>query len=595
MKKKLTAKVQQLNPTLPQYSSLFAKCVVIEPETHEMMLRKGAVYTIFDIQSEASFDTELVYKVTNDIIHNSYYQSDNISPIQSMEKAVTEARDKIVQLSSDVLRSDHQAIKINFISAVLWGNVMYLVKYGEMGCFVMREGMIKPVNMISEGNFCAFSLVVNNDDVIILCSDAFEKELPPEKLLSSSVSEQNLRPNQACLLLKILVDTSFTEDEVVDFGMEKAISKNKSRAIVEKVTSFFTNLFSGIFKSKVVEKVTNISLPKIVRTPRMRSFKFKLWMLTPLVLILLGTAFFYISKLPKLSPKTVNSTKKVEPPSTPQTTQSIQSTQPQGISLAEQQKNDLTYKVSRTNPQVFYDLKITDTNAEATEITADATQTVATDKISGKIYISDNKTPKFTVQPKTFPGIHSCVNYDGKLSFVDSTDYKLYNIVGSTVSSEQKISADQAFPYSGFTYVISGNTLNKYAAGSTAPTLWEQNDSFKNAKSLAVAYNVYVLTSDNRLLSFSAGKQTDFTVKGLENGLANGIKVVADLDFNYIYVADKGNKSVVVLDDKGNLLKQYKTEKDETWSDLRDIAVSPDEKTLYVLAGSKIFLIDLSK
>jgi hypothetical protein len=67
MKKKLTAKVQQLNPNLPQYNGAFSKCVVIEPDTKEVLLKKGAVYAIFEIQSEASFDTELITKVTNDV------------------------------------------------------------------------------------------------------------------------------------------------------------------------------------------------------------------------------------------------------------------------------------------------------------------------------------------------------------------------------------------------------------------------------------------------------------------------------------------------------------------------------------------------
>jgi hypothetical protein len=448
--------------------------------------------------------------------------------------------------------------------------------------------------MVSEGNFCAFSLVVNDDDVVILCSEAFEKDLPPEKLLSSSVTEQTLKPNQTCLLLKMGIDTSFSEDEVVDFGMEKAISKNKARATAEKVSSVFTGFFAKIFKSKVVEKVTNISLPKVPRTPRIKVFKFKLWMLTPLILAVLATAFYYISKLPKLSsPKPTTVVKQVEQSNTPQTSQSTQ-TQAQESLQAEQQKNDLTYKVSRVNPQVFYDLKITDPNAQPSELTAFTNQIVVTDKTTGKIYVSDLSSPNFSVQAKIYPGIHSVVNSDGKLSFLDNLDYKLYNLGGSTVSGEQKITADLAFPYSSSIYTISGSALNKYAGGSSSPTLWGQNAAFSGAKSLAVAFNVYVLTADNKLESFSAGKQTDFVVTGLENGFVDGIKVVADLDFNNIYLADRGNKSIVVLDSKGNLIKQFKAAKEDTWNDLKGIAVSPDEKTLYILSGSKIYIIQLT-
>jgi len=594
MKKKLTAKVQQLNPTLPQYSGSFSKCVVIEPETKEVQLKKGAVYAVFNIQGEASFDTELVYKVTNDVIHNSYYQSDNISPIQSMEKAIAETRDKIAQLSSDVLRSDQQAVKINLIAAVLWGNVMYFVKYGEMGCFLMREGIIKPVNMVSEGNFCAFSLVVNDDDVVILCSSAFEKELPPEKLLSTNVSEQSLKPDQTCLLLKLLVDSSFTGDEVVDFGLEKAITKNKSRAAVEKFSSFFAEIFAKLPKPKVAERITNISLPKVNRSPRRSNFKFQLWMLTPIALIILGVGIYFITKIPKVTPSPKTPTPQSSESKTVQTTQSAEP-QPNILGNEIRQQNDAAYKVARVNPEVFYDLKITDPNVQPTELVSFTSTIAVTDATTGKIYVSDRNTPKFTAQAKVFPGIRSCINSDGKLSFLDNTGYKLYNQLNSTVSSEGQMKADLAIPYSGFIYTLSSDTINKYTLPGSSPTVWGQSELLKNAKSMTIAYNIYVITSDNKLISFSAGKQTNFAVKGLENGFANGVKVVADLDLNNIYIADKGNKSVAVLDDKGSLIKQYKTEKDETWADLKGIAVSPDEKILYVLSGSKVYQIDLSK
>ncbi len=59
MIKKLTAKTQELNPKLPQYSSSFSKCLIIKPETQELLLKKGTVYALFNISGESNFDTEL--------------------------------------------------------------------------------------------------------------------------------------------------------------------------------------------------------------------------------------------------------------------------------------------------------------------------------------------------------------------------------------------------------------------------------------------------------------------------------------------------------------------------------------------------------
>jgi hypothetical protein len=607
MKKRLTAKIQQLNPTLPQYSGLFSKCISIEPDAKDVVLKKGSVYAVFEIQGDASFDTELISKVTNDVIHNSYYQSENISPIQSMEKTILEARDKIIQLSSDVLRSDRQPIGFNVVASVLWGNVLYVVQYGEMKCFIMSQGIVKPLPTISEGNFSASSQVVDNDDVVIFCTESFEKELPPEKLLSSSVSDQALKPDQACLLIKLVVDTNFSEDEVVDFGLEKAISKAKSKAISDKgqkiISGLFTKLkgvLSKIRKLKVFSKVPGVPkfhLPKIQRSTSISTskFEFKPWMALPFILVIIVLVVIPLSRNKK-----TKDTRVIK--ETSQSTTSVgtlpdkQREDEEARKVTEENRKimDNIYKVQRVNSEIFYDIKITDAQAEPTELAAFTDKLVSADKTTGKLYVSEIGTPKFSAQTNTYPGIRSVVNSDGKVNFLDNSGYKIYNLVSSSISEEQALTAELVFPYSGYVYALSNGIIKKYKDATTEPVVWGEQEDFKNAKSIAVAFNIYIINSKNELLSFSAGKKTDFKVTGLENGFANAVKVIADVDLKNIYVADKGNKSIVVLDTKGNLIKQFKTEKEETWNNIRSITVSPDEKKLYVLSESKVFSVNLA-
>jgi DNA-binding beta-propeller fold protein YncE len=179
------------------------------------------------------------------------------------------------------------------------------------------------------------------------------------------------------------------------------------------------------------------------------------------------------------------------------------------------------------------------------------------------------------------------------LSFLDDVGFKIYNLISSTVSETQTITAEIEFPYSGYIYALTQDTIKKYKDEETAPVIWGQSEDFRNAKSLAIAFNIYVINSKNEVLSFSAGKKNDFKVTGLENGFSDAVKIVADVDLKNIYIADKGNKSIVVLDNKGVLLKQFKTENDEVWNDIKSITVSPDEKSLFVLSGSKIFVVNL--
>ena len=167
MVKKLTAKTQELNPKLPQYSSSFSKCFCIKPETNEILLKKGAVYIVFEISGASNFDTELVSKVVSDVLHDSYYQSEGVSPVQSMEKAISETDTKIRQLSSDTLTSDPKDINLNMICAILWGNVLYVVKFGKGLIYLIKNTDISPMEMVSEGNFSSSSKIVEEDEVLV--------------------------------------------------------------------------------------------------------------------------------------------------------------------------------------------------------------------------------------------------------------------------------------------------------------------------------------------------------------------------------------------------------------------------------------------
>jgi DNA-binding beta-propeller fold protein YncE len=104
---------------------------------------------------------------------------------------------------------------------------------------------------------------------------------------------------------------------------------------------------------------------------------------------------------------------------------------------------------------------------------------------------------------------------------------------------------------------------------------------------------IYILKSDGSLIKFLKGAQETFTVSGLDGNFVSPAQVVTDYDFDNIYVADSGNKRVVVLNKQGALVKQYLNNDTEAWSDIKGISVSSDEKTLYVLAGSRVFIVPL--
>ena len=611
MAEKLIAKTQELNPRLSQFHNSFSKCISIAPETKELAAKKGVVYSVFEISGPSNFDTSLVTKVIDDVLHDSYYQSDNISPTQSMEKAITEMREKILQLSNDTLVSNPQDISMNFVSAIVWGNVLYMIKFGDIESYVMKGGEITQPEMISEGNFSSYSELLDEDDVFIFCTKNFSSEFPVDKLLNSSISEGNLKPNQTCLLMRITKDSSSSQEEEIDLGIGNAVSKSQNRERLDKVNNVLKAVLSGAnivlknvlkYTKPIIEYIKELIgkiIPKrkavlftrkITQVAETGNKKTKGWLFLIIIAVLLSISVFFTLKSRIFREEKAEEEILVEKPDINEE----QEKEP----VQEDRSRDGEFKVERVSPEVFYDIKITDTEANPTELQIVNDNVVVVDRSTGKIYHSDIETPNFVTETNTYPGIKSLAQTDELLSFNDNEGYKTYDIENSDIEDSYNVeSLNLTYPYSGYVYSISNDILTRSSDenGELEGTLWGQNPEFKDATSMSIAYTVYVLTNNGDLVEYSGGTKTDFTVSGLENFFKQPVKVISNLDFSNIYIADKGNKSVVLLDEDGNLVKQYKNDESTLWGDIRGIAVSKDETVLFILDSMKIYKLNIGE
>jgi len=616
MAKKLTAKIQKLNPKLPQFSNILSGCINIEPETQEILLKKGTVYAVFEITGDSNFNTEFVNKVINDILRDSYYQSENISPIQSMEKTISGIRERILQLSSDTLIEDSGNVTLNFLAAVLWGNVLYVVKYGEIEAFTIRDGGAIPLETISEGNFSSFSKLVDEDEIFVFCTKPFFDGFPPDKLLSASIPEGALNPNQSCLLIKLLMDTKIPQNEEIDLGLGNALSKSQQRETIDKISEVLKNIWNVVLS--VIGKVGTLLKPvwekiktaaervtrkvfkkrkavlltrKVTQIGEAGNKKTKGWLFLSIITVLLAISIFFA-----LKPKIFKEGKKAEKEEREETVEETVKTAEEAF-ITEDRTKDEEYKINRVKPEVFYDMKITDPDADPNEIQIVGDILVVTDKNTGKIYYSDINAPNFSADKNTFNGIRSLAESNGFLSFLDNEGYKTYDTKNSQVKDSFKMeNITLAYPYYGYIYTISNDILNRSSVkddGTLDSILWSQNQDFKNARSMTIAYSIYILKEDGNLVSYSNGLKTDFEVSGLEKPFKNPTDVFTTIDFSNIYVADSGNKRIVVLNKDGELIKQYKNNDDSLWGDIRNIAVSSDEKTVFVLDTSKIYKLSV--
>lgn len=610
MNKKLTAKTQELNPILGQYNTSFSKCMIIEPETKELALKKGSVYAVFEIFSDSNFDTALIGKVLQDVIYNSYYQSESVSPIQSMEKAISEARDKVVQLSNDALSSDPQSIKFRIAAAVLWGNVLYVVQYDKAESYLMRDGVIRPISTMNEGAYSAASGVVKDDDVVVLCTKDFAANIPPQKLLTLKISEADLTPTQACLLMRLIVDTSFSETETVDFNLQKETGKSTARVQTEKflygarenlgkkfsplgtsAIKLFGNLHFN-FKTKTAQTTITRQPGQNRPIKLVNLIKTKGAILLPIVAVAL-VASIVVQSVQKRAERTQQASSATTPLETTASTPA-ENNEVTELERAKQETEDKEFKVTRIKPEVLYDIKIADAEANPTEMLLLGDKIATVDKTSGKIFYSPLDSIKFSTTEATIPGAHNLISNKGNMEFLDNQGYKTFSFSEQKVSNQYALSSVAvAGVYSDFIYTISGTTLTRHTLENNelVGTLWGQSEDFENARSMAVAYSIYLVTKDGNLVKYTSGNKTAFSIKGVNGEISGSSKVIANNDFENIYLLDSANSRIIVLDDEGTLVKQYKGSFDN--SSLKSFDINEDESKAYFLEGSKVYVFNL--
>jgi hypothetical protein len=105
---------------------------------------------------------------------------------------------------------------------------------------------------------------------------------------------------------------------------------------------------------------------------------------------------------------------------------------------------------------------------------------------------------------------------------------------------------------------------------------------------MAIDGEVWLLDAAGQITRLAAGEQVPFTVSNLSTPFKEPIKIFTQPGLKYLYILDRGENRIVVLEKSGNFLRQFKG---DVLSGATDLWVSSNEKTLFVLVGAKIYQI----
>lgn len=194
---------------------------------------------------------------------------------------------------------------------------------------------------------------------------------------------------------------------------------------------------------------------------------------------------------------------------------------------------------------------------------------------------------------------------NGGLAFVYSKDKGILRIDITNQKIATVSAKDEDF---GEISDISGFASNVYVLDTTKNQIWkyvpasggyssrreyltkDTTASFSQSLRMQIESSIYVLKRDGEILRFTKGNKDNFSYEGLDISVKDPKSFFVSSDTENLYLLDSGNSRILILTKTGSYKGQIKGNKFGTATDL---VVDEKGKKVYLLEGSKIYMVDL--
>ncbi len=114
----------------------------------------------------------------------------------------------------------------------------------------------------------------------------------------------------------------------------------------------------------------------------------------------------------------------------------------------------------------------------------------------------------------------------------------------------------------------------------------KQNLDFSAVESMAVDGDLWLTDNNGQIFKYTQGQKQDFTIKDLPTALGKAIKIAAAENNDYLYILDKDQQKVVILQKDGQFVKEISS---ESFSSGGNIVALTDQPGALVISGSLIY------
>ena len=617
------------NP-VPRAFSLSFETRAEDETTHNL---RGKLFGVVEVSTQEKTLADLSGPKLLEFLREQYFTQENGSNLPQLKKTLSQ---------TEVFLKNTLGNEIVFSGSlmVIIGNILYVASIGKGAAKLRRNGKIFPV-------VCAASGYLRPGDRIFLTTESFTRAVPPDRisehLLYSDLENMedainvilHNEENEARAAALILDFTGKTETQSEETAPKAAVSekqwskpnfsaagirfrkkirevfpqrgiylstgtppapRKKIFAVMAAVALFFLVGFSGF---KLYQKQNNERRSAVGREISHAQEKIDLAKslynldnsmarstlsdaksnLTAVLVSLYGANWPEVKNSEVVRAKAV---------------------------LAQIDKENLAAaNIYTPNPVLFYDLKLLKDLVNVTRTTVSGGKIYVLDGRNGAVLAVDEKSKAGSIigGGPEFTGGQFLTVY-GDYVYV-WTPEGIYRLDSRTNKKEIAVKKD------GHWQEIAGMSAfggNLYLLDKRAGQIWKYiateagftdikpylnadlKPDFSGAADMSIDGAIYVLSSAGEVAKFVSGREDSWGLSQLDQPLSKPAEILSSDTFANIYLWDEGNHRIVVVDNKGQYLSQYRLK-----PDLAVTAVEVDEtqKKIYLFSGSQIYTLGL--
>ena len=174
---------------------------------------------------------------------------------------------------------------------------------------------------------------------------------------------------------------------------------------------------------------------------------------------------------------------------------------------------------------------------------------------------------------------------------------EIYNLYLLKPNLENTLNIKDMFSFDNSLYFLDVQRLNVFKYSPTEDILngsqWIMKgptDELTNAISLAVDGDVFVALENGIIIQYSQGKKVKEIKPDITPPLAKIGQIFTSISLKNLYILGPLNNRIISINKKDGLTKQYAVPE---LSNLRDLWVDSDEKTIYLLNGLEVYKIEI--